>query len=112
MTKFPYWAFERTSKAIVKVVRIEGKLAILEGGGKAWLKDLSQPEWIQDAVQDMEDWADEVDTQRAAQDKPPQWSDGYTADEMLFQRYRGDKPPLWERPEAYGERGRSKLFKS
>jgi len=89
MTKFPYWAFERTSKAIVKVVRIEGKLAILEGGGKAWLKDLSQPEWIQDAVQDMEDWADEVDTQRAAQDLPS-----------------------WERSEAYGERGRSKLFKS
>jgi len=88
-TKFPYWAFERTSKAIVKVVRIEGKLAILEGGGKAWLKDLSQPDWIQDAVQDMEDWADEVNTQRVAQDLPS-----------------------WERPEAYGERGRGKLFKS
>jgi len=89
-TKFPYWAFERTSKSIVKVVSVEGKIATLEDGTKAWLEALSQPDWLEDAVQEMENWQDEKETQQAAQ----------------------DKPPLWERPEAYGKRGRSKLFKS
>ena len=87
-TKFPYWAFERTSRSIVRVVSVEGAIAILEDGTKAWLSALSQPDWLADAVQEMEDWQDEQDTQRGALDKP-----------------------LWDRPGAHGERGRSKLFK-
>ena len=88
-TKFPYWAYERTSRSIVRVVSVEGAIATLEDGTKAWLEALSQPDWLADAVQEMEDWKDEVDTQRGAL----------------------DEPPLWDRPGAHGERGRGKLFK-
>lgn len=88
-TKFPYWAFDRASKTIVQVVAYKSaSLATLEDGTVALRNDLTIPSWLEDAVQEMEDWQDEVDTQRAAQDKP-----------------------LWERPEAHGS-GRSKLFKS
>jgi len=176
-TEFPYWAFERTSQSIVKVVSVEGKIATLEDGTKAWLEALSQPDWIKDAVQEMEDWADEMNTRRSAVGLPvrrkkllgrgvqvvyvPRHANGNIdhpdCEQGFITSVRGstafcrfwsktheglrtescsesvhisdlvacDTRPqevvtqwlirydsLWDRPEAYGERGRSKLFKS
>ncbi len=41
--------------AIVRVVRIQGRVAILDGGTQAWLSSLYRPAWLVEAEQALAD---------------------------------------------------------
>ena len=54
--------FETTSKTIVRVVRIEGRVAHLDDGTTAWMRDLYHPRWLVRAEAQLVDAQDERET--------------------------------------------------
>jgi hypothetical protein len=54
--------YEMTSKTLVRVVRTEGRIARLDDGSTAMLKDLYRPEWLARAEQALLDARDEAET--------------------------------------------------
>jgi len=58
--------YELTSRTLVEVERIQGRIAYLADGSQAWLADLTRPAWLIDAEQEAADVQDERDTLRDA----------------------------------------------
>jgi hypothetical protein len=54
--------YELTSRELVDVESIEGRVAHLVDGSQAWLADLTRPAWLIEAEQEAAGVADERDT--------------------------------------------------
>lgn len=68
MTALNVSYFETTSKTIVRVIRVDGRIAYLDDGTTAWMRDLFRPRWLVRAEAVLVNAADEHDTQRYALD--------------------------------------------
>ena len=60
--EFPYFAWEQTSRTVVEVERHHHRIAYLTDGRQALLKDLMCPDWLVEAQNAAEDFADEQET--------------------------------------------------
>ena len=66
MTAVAY--YETTSHTLVRVVHTEGRIAYLDDGTTAWMRDLYRPRWLVRAERVLADAQSERDTQRDALD--------------------------------------------
>ena len=60
--------YETTSKTLVRVVRTEGRIAYLDDGTTAWMRDLIRPAWLVRAEAQLLDAQDQAETQASALD--------------------------------------------
>ena len=60
--------FETTSKTLVRVVRVKGRIATLDDGTTAWMRDLYRPRWLVRAEAALADAQDVRETQQCALD--------------------------------------------
>ena len=54
--------YETTSKTLVRVLRTEGRIAYLDDGTQAWMRDLIRPAWLVRAEAARMDAQDERET--------------------------------------------------
>ena len=54
--------FETTSKTLVRVASVEGRIATLDDGTTAWMRDLYRPRWLVRAETALADAQDERET--------------------------------------------------